>query len=270
MKRLASKAPAAVLFVLLLLPLVALAASTSVADLVAAARHPLFRPALWLSLRTSILSQLLAVVAGTPLAWWLAQTTGRLQRVSTTLLHLPIVMPPAVLGVALLQAFGRSSLLGGLLDRVGLGIPFTGAAVVLAQVVVSAPLYVLAASTALRSIDRDLVTVARTLGASPASAFFHVALPLALPGLLSGASLAWARALGEFGATLLFAGNLTGTTQTLPLAIFTALESDVRIAVAVALLLAALAALSLFAVRALPEALQRRRQLGGEIADGAI
>lgn len=232
--------------------MVALALSTSVPDLRAGVGHPLFGPALSLSLRTTLTSLALIVVTGTPIAWWLATSSSRLVRPVGLLVDLPIVIPPAVMGVALLQTFGRQGLLGPLLGRAGVGVPFTEAAVVLAQVVVSAPFFVQAASNAFRKIDLDVLTVARTLGASSPAAFLRIAVPIALPGLIVGASLAWARALGEFGATLLFAGNLTGTTQTMPLAIFTALESDVRLAVVFSLILAAMGAVLLLLLRAAP------------------
>jgi molybdate transport system permease protein len=136
----------------------------------------------------------------------------------------------------------------------GVQIPFTTIAVVLAQIVVSAPFYIQAAAAAFRRVDPDLLLVGRTLGQSSSGAFFRVAVPLALPGLISGAALSWARALGEFGATLLFAGNLTGTTQTMPLAIYMALESDVRVALALSLVLAAVSVLLLFGLRLAPRA----------------
>lgn len=243
---------ASFLTVLLVLPLVALAVSASPSDLRTGATDPLFGPALWLSLRTTLLSLGVTVATGIPLAWWLATTRHRAARIVEVLVELPIVVPPAVMGVALLQTLGRRGVLGPTLDGLGIQVPFTTGAVVLAQVVVSAPFFVQAAANAFRKVELDLLIVARTLGASPAGAFFRVAVPVALPGLAVGASLAWARALGEFGATLLFAGNLTGTTQTMPLAIFSALESDVRVAVVFSLLLAALGALLLLALRLSP------------------
>src|SRR5690606_7726448 len=132
----------------------------------------------------------------------------------------PVVLPPAVVGVALLQAFGHRGLLGPVLDSLSLRVPFTESAVVLAQLVVSAPFFVQAGANAFRKVDADVILVARALGATRSIAFRRVAVPIALPGLIVGASLAWARALGEFGATLLFAGNMTGKTQTMPLAIY--------------------------------------------------
>jgi molybdate transport system permease protein len=195
---------------------------------------------------TSLVALVVVVALGTPLAWLLAQ---RERRVIEILVELPVVLPPAVLGVALLLAFGRHGLLGPFLERAGLSVAFTPAAVVLAQIVVAAPFYVLAATSAFRALDRELLVVARTLGASPARAFFRVALPITRPALLRGATLAWARALGEFGATLLFAGSLAGRTMTLPLAIYAALESDLRAARAIALVLVVVAFALLFAVR---------------------
>jgi molybdate transport system permease protein len=257
--RLGALAPPLLLLALLVLPFVALALSSSPADLAAGLRHRLFWPALALSARTTVLSLALVVLTGTPLAWWLATSTRRRRRIVEMLVDLPIVVPPAVVGLALLTTFGREGLFGPLLEAAGLRVPFTSAAVVLAQVVVSAPFYVQSAHAAFRKVDVDLLLVARTLGASRAGAFVRVAVPVALPGLLAGAALAWARAIGEFGATLLFAGNLTGTTQTMPLAIYGALEVDVRAAIALALVLAAVAVLLLLALRVLPAALLRRR-----------
>lgn len=236
------------------LPLLALALSTSPAELAAGVRHPAFAPALWLSLRTTVLSLALTVAGGLPLAWWLATTRSRGMRAVEVLVELPIVLPPAVLGVALLQTWGRRGLFGGALEALGIAPAFTPAAVVLAQVVVSAPFFVQAAANAFRKVDADTMLVARTLGAGPLQAWTRVALPIAAPGIAVGASLAWARALGEFGATLLFAGNLPGSTQTMPLAIYAALETDVTLALVLSLVLAAVGALLLLGVRAAPRA----------------
>lgn len=243
---------------LLLVPLLALGLSSSPSDLAAGVQHPLFAPALLLSARTTLISLVVVLVAGTPLAWWLAVAPPSRTRVVGVLVDLPIVIPPAVAGIALLQTFGRGGLFGPLLAALHIQVPFTTAAVVVAQVVVSAPFYIQSAAAAFRRVDRDLLIVARTLGQSPMGAFFRVALPLALPGIVGGAALCWARALGEFGATLLFAGNLPGTTQTMPLAIYMALESDVRVALALSLVLAAAAIFLLLALRAAPEAWARR------------
>ena len=243
---------------ILTVPLIALATASSPAEVAAGARHPLFAPALWLSVRTTIASLVVVIVAGTPLAWWLAIRPRRRTRIAESLVDLPIVIPPAVMGIALLETFGRNGLFGPALSSLGIQVPFTAAAVVVAQVVVSAPFYVQAAAAAFRRVDEDLLIVARTLGQSPTGAFFRVAVPLALPGMVAGAALSWARALGEFGATLLFAGNFMGSTQTMPLAIYTALESDTRVAVALALVLAGASALLLIPLRMAPAFLSRR------------
>ncbi len=234
---------------LLVTPLGALALSTTPGDIAAGLRHPSFAPALWLTLRTTLVSLAATVAFGTPLAWWLATSSSRTARVTSLLVELPIVVPPAVVGVALLQTFGRQGLFGPLLANAGITVPFSPYAVVLAQLVVSAPFYVQGAANAFRKVDPDLLTVARTLGATPEEAFLRVALPIARPGLVVGASLAWARAIGEFGATLLFAGNMPGSTQTMPLAIFSALESDVRVAIVLSLVLAATGVSLLLALR---------------------
>jgi molybdate transport system permease protein len=244
---------AAPLLLLMALPLVALAWSTDLESLQRGLEHRLFAPAMWLSIRTTLVSLAVMVVTGTPLAWWLASSRTRIARVVELLVNLPIVIPPAVVGVALLQTFGRKGLLGGWLETLGLQVPFTSTAVVLAQVVVAAPFFVQAAANAFRKVDDEMLVVARTLGASRLEAFFRITVPIALPGLLAGASLGWARALGEFGATLLFAGNLGGETQTMPLAIYTALESDVQVAVVLSLVLTAVAVLLLVALRMAPD-----------------
>lgn len=267
--RVPATALAIALLVLLVLPIVALALSASPSEIAAGVRHPLFAPALWLSLRTTVASLAIVVLTGTPLAWWLASTRSPRVRLIELLVDLPIVIPPAVVGVALLQTYGRKGLLGPALDTFGIAIPFTVAAVVMAQVVVSAPFYVQSAANAFRKVDRDLLIVARTLGASPTVAFVRVAVPVALPGLLGGAALAWARSLGEFGATLLFAGNLPGTTQTMPIAIYTALESDVRAALAISLVLAAIAVVLLLALRIGPGLMARVRARGLPRPEGA-
>lgn len=234
---------------LLAVPLIALAGASSPTELLAGVRHPLFGPALRLSALTTTASLALVVATGTPLAWWIATRPRRRVRWAESLVDLPIVIPPAVVGIALLETFGRNGLFGPALAAAGVRVPFTTAAVVLAQVVVSAPFFVQAAAAAFRRVDEELLIVARTLGQTPAGTFFRVAVPLAAPGVAAGAALAWARAMGEFGATLLFAGNLPGTTQTMPLAIYTALESDARAAVALALALAAAGGLLLLPLR---------------------
>ena len=247
--RMAFTAAAAGLLAFLLLPIVALFLTTGLADLLSGLRHPLVMPALRLSLLTTSVSLVLVVVPGTALAWLLVQREGAVSRWVEAAIQLPVVIPPAVGGLALLLAFGRRGLLGGTLARFGIAIPFSTLAVVLAEVFVSAPFFVLAATAAFRRLDESLWIVARSLGASPLRAFVRVALPAAAPSLVAGAAMSWARSLGEFGATLMFAGNLTGRTQTLPLAVYTALESDLRAAQAISLLLVAMAFAVLFLLR---------------------
>lgn len=221
---------------LLIVPL-ALLLSTSLYEL----QHSLTLPAVHDAIRVSLLSTAVSVVvivmAATPLAWWLATSAHRAVRVVELWVQLPIFLPPTVVGVGLLQAFGARGLWGHELQQLGYSVPFTLTAVVLAQVVIAAPFYIQAAANAFRQIDDELYVVARTLGASPREIFYRIAIPMAWRGLVVGASLAWARALGEFGATLVFAGNRPGVTQTLPVAIYTALETDVSRAGAFAVIL---------------------------------
>lgn len=247
--RVAASIAAGTLLAFLLLPIVALVVTSGIGDLVAGLRHPLALPALSLSLVTTSVSLAIVVVLGTALAWTLVRHEGPAASAIETVVQLPVVIPPAVGGLALLLAFGRRGLLGSSLEAIGLSVPFTTLAVVLAEVFVSAPFYVLAATAAFRRLDPTLWIVARSLGASPSRAFFRVALPAALPMLVSGAAMSWARSLGEFGATLMFAGNLPGRTQTLPLAVYTALESDLRAAQAISLLLVAISFVLLVVLR---------------------
>lgn len=234
----------------LVVPLLALFAGGSASDFEAGLRHPLVGPALRLSLVTTSLSLVVVVLLGTPLAWALARAEGRMARTVEAALQLPIVIPPAVAGVALLLAFGRRGLVAEWLYPEGWSVTFTTTAVVLAQVFVSAPFYVQAATSAFRRVDPRLLLVARSFGAFPLRVFRRVAVPLAAPGLVAGAAMSWARALGEFGATLMFAGNLQGKTQTLPLAIYTALESDTLAAQALSMILVVVAFVLLVFVRA--------------------
>ncbi|HEX2732799.1 MAG TPA: ABC transporter permease [Polyangiaceae bacterium] len=238
------------LVLFLLLPLVALFHRTSISDFEVGLRHPLVGAALRLSLFTTLVSLGIVILFGTPLAWALARSEGRFARTVETAMQLPIVIPPAVAGIALLFAFGSRGLLAGWLYPKGWSVVFTTTAVVMAEIFVSAPFFVQAALSAFRRVDAKLVIVARTFGASPLQVFFRVAIPLAARGLIAGAAMSWARSLGEFGATLMFAGNLQGQTQTLPLAIYTALESDLRAAQALSVILVVVAFLLLMSVRA--------------------
>lgn len=257
-QRLLLMALGGLLLAFLAVPILALLLTTTKAELTEGLRHPLVGPALRLSLLTTSLSLLCVVLLGTPLAWTLARARGRLARAVETALELPIVIPPAVAGVALLLAFGRRGLLAGWLYPEGWSVAFTTTAVVMAETFVSAPFFMQAAISAFRRVDDGLLLVARSFGASPLRVFLRVALPLAAPGLAAGAAMSWARALGEFGATLMFAGNLQGRTQTLPLAIYSALESDLRAAQALSVLLVIVAFLLLLFMRwALGRSLER-------------
>jgi molybdate transport system permease protein len=193
--------------------------------------------ALILSLQTTSISILFIVVFGTPLAYRLAKSEFPGKKALEVVLKMPIVAPTAVVGVGLLLVFGQRGLLGGTLSLYGLEIPFTAIAVVMAQIFMATPFYLNIARQSFEAVDDQLLAVSRTLGISPWMTFWRVTIPLALPGLLSGLALSWALALGEFGVTMMFAGNLPGKTQTLPLAIYTAMESDANVAVAIAALL---------------------------------
>ncbi|MFI5298827.1 MAG: ABC transporter permease [Polyangiales bacterium] len=241
----------AVLVAFLAAPLLALVVTTDVDAIASGLRHPLVAPALRLSSLTTSTSLALVVVFGTPLAWTLSRSEGRFARTIETVIQLPAVIPPAVAGLAMLLAFGRRGLFSGWLYPRGSSVTFTTAAVVIAEVFVSAPFFVQAATSAFRRIDPRLIVVARSFGASPWRVLSRVAIPIAAPGLVAGAAMSWARSLGEFGATLMFAGNLQGRTQTLPLAIYTALESDLRAAQAISIVLLFVAVSLLVFVRAL-------------------
>jgi molybdate transport system permease protein len=214
-------------------------------------RGPFATTALWLSLATSGISVVVAVLLGTPTAYLLARRSFPGRTIVDTLIDLPIVLPPIVGGLALLVALGRQGVIGGPLDAVGINVTFTTGAVVVAQLFVSVPFYVRAARAGFEGVDRRLEAVSATLGASGWRTFRRVTVPLALPSLISGAVMCWARALGEFGATIMFAGNVTGRTQTMPLAILEAIETDVDAALAIAIVLIVIAFAVLVAFKGL-------------------
>ena len=231
-------APAAVAVVFLLLPLAALLARTPWSDFFARLVEPDILAALRLSLETSLMALVLVVLVGVPLAWVLARVDFPGRSVVRALVIVPLVLPPVVGGVALLTAFGRNGIVGQPLREVfGVSLPFTTAAVVLAHAFVSLPFFVLSVEGAVRASNRELDVVAATLGASRFTIFRSVTLPLAGPGLLAGLVLAWARALGEFGATITFAGNYPGTTRTMPSAIYVALQGDTDAAIVLSVIL---------------------------------
>jgi len=193
--------------------------------------------ALRLSLVTSAISMLVIVLVGTPFAYLLARSKSPLLRLVDTLVELPLVMPPVVAGVAMLMAFGRRGVLGAPLEDLGITLPFTTAAVIMAQIFVASPFFVRAAKLGFQSVATDHEDISRTLGVSPWWTFWRITLPLAAPSLLTGLALSWARAVSEFGATIMFAGNLTGKTQTMPLAIMSAMETSLNTALVLSVLL---------------------------------
>lgn len=236
------------LLAFIVLPLLSLWLTLSWEEFVSGLGHSSVVPALKLSAITTCSSLTIVVLLGTPLAWILTRSQNRTTQFLETVIRLPAVLPPAVAGVALLLAFGRVGLLGGFFESLNLAIPFTLFAVVMAEVFVSSPFYLQAAMSAFRGIDEEQIVVAKTLGAGPWRIFSKIVLPLSFSKLMAGALMSWARALGEFGATLMFAGNLPGKTQTLTLAVYTTFESDLKAAQALSLLLVLVAFLLLYVV----------------------
>jgi molybdate transport system permease protein len=238
--------PAAVAGLLLAAPLAGLLARAPWDRVLPQLRSAAVLQALWLSLHCSAAAAALSLLLGLPLAAWLASARGRSVTLVRVLVTLPMVLPPVVGGVALLLAFGRNGLLGGPL---GLELPFSVAGVILAETFVAMPFLVLTVEGGLRALDPRHADAAATLGASPWRAFRTVTLPMLAPSIRAGLLLAWARALGEFGATITFAGNLAGRTRTMPLAVYVALESDPDAAVVLSLLLVLVSATVLWALR---------------------
>ncbi|WP_372789254.1 ABC transporter permease [Paraconexibacter sp.] len=236
----------AIVLAFLAIPLVAVFVDVPPGDLLRALDDPSARDALRLSLETSLMALGLIIALGTPAAWLLATRRFRGRAVLLTLVELPLVVPPAVAGIALLAALGPQGLFGGALADLGIELVLQRAGVVVALTFVASPFYIRQAVAAFESVDRRLLEAARTLGAGEARTFLRVAVPLARPGLLAGAALAWGRALGEFGATLMFAGSFRGVTQTASLAIYERFATDFTAALALsAVLVAASAAILL-------------------------
>src|ERR1700687_1409878 len=229
----------------LALPVIAVFARVSPARLVAQLGNPVVTDALIVSLKTTLLAQALILVLGTPTAYVLATRRFRGRAALITLVELPLVLPPAVAGLGLLAAFGRTGLLHT-------SIPFTEPAVVLAVAFVASPLYVRAAIAAFEAVDANIVAASRTLGAGPVRTFFWILRPLARGGLVAGAALAFARGLGEFGATIMFAGSLRGVTQTLSLAVYAEFDVNFDVALAMGALLVIVSGTILLAVKLLP------------------
>jgi molybdate transport system permease protein len=242
----------ALAFAFLVLPVVAIFVRVPPGDLVGALGRDVTRDALLVSLKTSAIAHAAVLVVGTPAAWLLARARFRGRGLVLALVELPLVLPPAVAGIALFAAFGRAGLLGGELDAAGVQIPFTQAAVVLAVAFVESPFYLRGAIAAFEAVDDSLLDAARTLGAAPGRVFARVALPLAAGGLAAASALALARGLGEFGATIIFAGSLQGVTQTLPLAIYAQFDQDFDTALAISALFILVGALLLVALKLYP------------------
>ncbi|GAA0256628.1 ABC transporter permease [Cryptosporangium japonicum] len=242
--------PALVAVVFLALPLVGLLVRAPWATLPHLLGDPLVREALRLSVVSALLATAISLVFGVPLAWVLARTEFPGKALVRALVTVPLVLPPVVGGVALLLAFGRRGIVGRYLDQwFDYTIPFTTTAVVLAETFVAMPFLILTVEGALRAADRRFEEASASLGAGRLTTFRRITLPLVAPSVLAGAVLCWARALGEFGATITFAGNYPGTTQTMPLAVYLALESDPDAAIALSLVLLVVSILILVALR---------------------
>ncbi len=235
----------------LTLPIVAIFVDTSPAELIRSLGEPDALDALWLSLKTSLAALAIIVVVGTPAAYLLATREFRGRSIVMTLIELPLVLPPAVAGIALLACFGPKGLFGSAIEDAGIALVLQTAGVIVALTFVAAPFYLRQAQEAFAAVDRNLLDAARTLGASEARAFARVAVPCAGQGITAGLALAWGRALGEFGATLMFAGSFPGITQTVPLAIFARFSSDFTSALALSAVLVIVSAALLLSVKLL-------------------
>lgn len=239
-------------FAFLMIPLLAIFLRVPPADLVAQLGRDAARDALLVTLKTTLIAQALILVVGTPAAYLIATHSFRGRALAVTAVELPLVLPPAVAGVGLLAAFGRLGLLGDTFGALGIRLSFSQAAVVLAVTYVASPFYMRQAIAAFEGVDRSLTDAARTLGAGPARTFGRIALPLAARGLGAGAALSFARGIGEFGATIMFAGSLQGVTQTLSLAIYAQLDVNFDTALALGALLVVVSAAVLLTAKLLP------------------
>jgi molybdate transport system permease protein len=235
----------------LAVPLVALFTQAPLGRLPSLLGTHVVRDAIWVTVRTNLAANALIVGFGTPAAWFLATRRFPGRAIVLTLCELPLVLPPAVAGIALLSAYAQGGLFGGALDAIGVVLPFGPWAVVLAVTFVAAPFYLRQAVAAFEAVDGELRDVARTLGASRARTFWRVVLPLAGSGLAAGWVLAFARGVGEFGATIIFAGNVQGRTTTLPLAVYEQLDNDVDVALVLGVLLVVLSAAVLLSYKLL-------------------
>lgn len=248
------------LLLFLALPILAMFVRTPPANLLANLSNPQVFQAISLSFMTTLVTLGVTLVFGTPVAYLLARRDFPFRRAVDTLLDLPTVLPPSVAGVALLMAFGRRGLVGDWLEDWGIHLAFTQAAVILAQTFVAAPFYVKAAILGFAGVDKDLEQAAALDGAHSRQVFRFITLPLSWTALLSGAVMTWARALGEFGATIIFAGNYPGRTQTMPLAIYIGFELNLDVALTLAVILVGCSFVVLMVVKGL---LQRDQEING-------
>lgn len=235
----------------LAVPLVALFIEAPLGDLPSLLRRAEVRDAIWVTVKTNVAANVLLLLFGTPAAWVLATRRFPGRAAILTLCELPLVLPPAVAGIALLSAYAQGGLFGDALDRIGVVLPFGPWAVILAVTFVASPFYLRQAVATFGEVDGDLTDVARTLGASRTRTFWRIVLPLAASGLVAGWVLAFARGVGEFGATIIFAGNVQGRTTTLTLAVYQELDSDLDVALALGVLLVALSAAVLLSYKLL-------------------
>jgi molybdate transport system permease protein len=245
-------AAVAIAVAFLALPIVAIFWEVGLRGLADGLRSDVALDALRVTLKTNAISLALILGIGTPAAYFLATRRFRGRALVVTILELPLVLPPAVAGIGLLAAFGRLGLLGERLESLGISIAFTQVAVVLAITFVASPFYIRPAIAAFEAVDRTMLDASRTLGAGPAKTFWRVALPLAASGLVAGAAVAFARGVGEFGATIMFAGSLQGVTQTVSLAIYQEFDVNLSVALAISALLVVVSGALLLAVKALP------------------
>jgi molybdate transport system permease protein len=233
----------------LALPIAALFLRTTPNLFLSSLENPQVISALWLSLTTSVISLAIVVVVGTPFAFVHSRSTYPGKVIVDTLIDLPLVLPPAVAGFALLVLYGRMGLLGRYFNMIGIPIAFTTLAVIMAQIFVASPFYLRQAKSLFEQFDQNYEYTARTLGASPLRTFLTITLPLTAGGLISGAVMTFGRALGEFGATIMFAGNLPGVTQTMPLAVYVGLESNFDMGLTISILLVVISFIIMIAVR---------------------
>jgi molybdate transport system permease protein len=239
------------MLVFFILPLLTLFSYSSLGDLLKSLQDGTVHQAVGVSLRTTFLSLLLIILFGTPLAYLLGRHRFPLHRAVDALVSLPTVLPPSTAGVALLLALGRQSTTGGFLADIGLPLSFTSGAVILAQVFIAAPYFITAAALGFASVDNELIQAAHLDGANSWQAFRFIVYPISRVALISGAVLSWSRALGEFGATIIFAGNFPGRTQTMPMAIYLGFESNLTNAITLSIILILISFGALLAVKSL-------------------